>query len=162
MSQPPVPMQPVPKVEERIEHLHVLLVDDDTAFLDLVEALLRSIGITQISRSGSGRDAFAKLHLSDKVVDCILCDYSMAEGNGLQLLQAIRTGKIRFFRPDACFILLTASGDHDIVGVAARLDVNGYLVKPVTPDKLRAAITKARSRYFRIDFARYGQVVVPA
>ena len=154
-------VRPVLKVEERLEDLHVLLVDDDVAFLDLLEALLKAIGVKIISRATSGRDAFAKLHSASRVVDCILCDYTMSEGNGLQLLHAIRTAKIKHFRPDACFILLTASGDHEVVGTAARLDVSGYLVKPVTPDKLKAAILKARGRAIRIDFNRYMQVQVP-
>ncbi len=147
--------------EERLEDLHVLLVDDDAAFLDLLEALLGHLGIEAITRAASGREAFGKLHGIERVVDCVLCDYSMAEGNGLQLLQAIRTAKIKNFRPDACFILVTASGDHEIVGLAARLDVSGYLVKPVTPDKLKAAIVKARARAIKIDFNRYMQVPVP-
>jgi CheY-like chemotaxis protein len=147
--------------EDRMEDLHVLLVDDDTAFLDLLEALLQYLGVKLITRATSGRDAFGKLHNIERVVDCVLCDYSMAEGNGLQLLQAIRTAKIKFFRPDACFILVTASGDHEVVGMAARLDVSGYLVKPVTPDKLKTTIVKARARAIKIDFNRYAQVAVP-
>ena len=147
--------------EDRMEDLHVLLVDDDVAFLDLLEALLQYLGVKIITRATSGREAFGKLHTIERVVDCVLCDYSMAEGNGLQLLQAIRTAKIKFFRPDACFILVTASGDHEVVGMAARLDVSGYLVKPVTPDKLKTTIVKARSRAIKIDFNRYMQVVVP-
>ena len=150
-----------PVKEERLEDLHVLLVDDDTAFLDLLEALLQHLGVKTITRATSGREAFGKLHHIERVVDCVLCDYSMSEGNGLQLLQAIRTAKIKFFRPDACFILVTASGDHEVVGIAARLDVSGYLVKPVTPDKLKAAILKARARAIKIDFNRYTQVQVP-
>ncbi len=147
--------------EDRMEDLHVLLVDDDTAFLDLLEALLQYLGVKLITRATSGRDAFGKLHNIERVVDCVLCDYSMAEGNGLQLLQAIRTAKIKYFRPDACFILVTASGDHEVVGMAARLDVSGYLVKPVTPDKLKTTIVKARARAIKIDFNRYSQVAVP-
>ena len=45
--------------------------------------------------------------------------------------------------------------------MAARLDVSGYLVKPVTPDKLKATILKARHRGIKIDFNRYMQVPVP-
>ena len=147
--------------KERFEDLHFLLVDDDVAFLALAEALLKANGATLITKAISGRDAFGKLHHVDRVVDCILCDYRMAEGNGLQLLQVIRTGKVRFFRPDACFILLTALGDHEIVALAARLDVNGYPVKPVKPEKLRDTVIKARSRTIKVDFQRYAQVAVP-
>jgi two-component system chemotaxis response regulator CheY len=145
-----------------ISDLHILLVDDDNVFLDLMQALLQALGVSHITRADSGMDAFNKLSKIDRVVDVVLCDYTMAQGNGLQLLQAIRMGKIKFFRPDACFILLTASGEPKVVATAADLDVNAYLVKPVTPDKLRNTIAKARARMIRIDIPRYANVTIPS
>jgi hypothetical protein len=41
------------------------------------------------------------------------------------------------------------------------LDVNGYLVKPATPEKLRIAITKARGRTFPLNLDKYNAVSVP-
>lgn len=147
--------------DEPLGELHVLLVDDDTAFLDLVQAMLKSIGVAQVTRAASGREAFEKLHGPGPRVDVILCDYNMAQGTGLELLWVVRTGQVKSFRPDACFLLLTASGDHETVSLAARLDVSGYLVKPVTPQKLRTAIVQGRKRAIRIDFAKYKQVQLP-
>ena len=144
-----------------IGDLHILLVDDDSTFLDLMQALLQGMGVTHVTRAESGMDAFNKLSKIERVVDVVLCDYTMAQGNGLQLLQAIRMGKIKFFRPDACFILLTASGEPKVVATAVDLDVSAYLVKPVTPDKLRATIAKARARMIRIDIPRYANVAIP-
>lgn len=146
---------------ENLESLHVLIVDDDNTFLDLVHAMLGAIGITNVTRAISGRDAFEKLHGGERVVDCILCDYIMEEGTGLDLLYVVRTGQVKKVRPDACFVLLTASGEHETVAAAAQLDVSGYLVKPVTPQKLRTAISTARKRPIKIDFARYKQVSLP-
>jgi CheY-like chemotaxis protein len=144
-----------------LRNMHILIVDDDTTMLDLIEALLQSMGVTQITRAQSGMEAFEKISKSQRVVDCVLCDYSMNQGNGLQLLQAVRMGQIKYFRRDACFILLTASGSPDTVVMAAELDVSGYLVKPVTPAKLRTAIAKARVRPIRINFQKYSQVFIP-
>jgi len=152
---------PADDTSESFADLHVLLVDDDSAFLDLIQAMLKVLGITQVSRAASGREAFEKLSASAKIVDVILCDYNMEQGTGLELLWVVRTAQVKSVRPDACFILLTASGDHETVGTAARLDVSGYLIKPVTPQKLRTAISAARKRAIRIDFARYKQVQLP-
>jgi CheY-like chemotaxis protein len=149
-----------PADASKIGDLHFLIVDDDSVFLDLIEGLLKSAGVTHITRADSGADAFHKLSKAERVVDCILCDYTMAHGNGLQLLQAIRMGKIKFFRPDACFVLLTASGVPKVVAMAAELDVSAYLVKPVTPDKLYATIAKARARIIRINVVKYAAVAV--
>jgi len=145
-----------------ISALHILLVDDDDIFLDLIEAMLRALGVTRITRAQSGSDAFDRVSKIDKVVDCILCDYTMAPGNGLQLLQAVRMGKIKFLRPDVPFILVTGSADAAIVSAAAELDVGGYLVKPATPEKLATAITKARSRHFPVNIEKYARVTIPA
>jgi two-component system chemotaxis response regulator CheY len=148
--------------DSELKNLHILIVDDDATTLDLIAALLMSMGVAQVTRATSGADAVGKLIKTDKVVDCVLCDYTMANGNGLQLLQAIRMGQVRYFRPDACFVLLTASGDPITVALALELDVNGYLVKPATPDKLRQAISKARAKAIRINFQKYSGVVIPS
>src|SRR5579883_2780005 len=104
--------------------LHVLLVDDDETFLDVLEGLLRSLGVQAVTRATSGSDATRKLGSTQRVVDCILCDFSMSEGNGLQLLQAIRLGQLKYIRPDICFILVTVARNPDLVKLAAGLDVS--------------------------------------
>ncbi len=144
-----------------IAPLHILLVDDDMVFLAMLDGLLTSLGVTQITKAINGSDAFSKLAKIDKVVDVILCDYSMTSGNGLQLLQAVRQGKVKVLRPDTCFILVTGSGEASVVGAAAQLDVNGYLVKPVTAKSLETAILKGRSKSVRLDFAKYSKVALP-
>jgi response regulator of citrate/malate metabolism len=57
--------------------------------------------------------------------------------------------------------MLTASGDHETVEFAGRLDMSGYLIKPVTPQKLGTAISQGGKRAIKIDFARYQQIQLP-
>jgi len=154
-------MPDTPKTPSEIAPLHILVVDDDQTFLAMMQAMLGSLGVTQITKAANGSDAYAKLVDIDKVVDCILCDFGMSSGNGLQLLQAVRTGKLKVLRPDTCFILVTGSGEPTVVEAAGQLDVNGYLMKPVTPKSIEAAVIKARSRPVRLDFTKYGNVVLP-
>ncbi|MBL8629327.1 MAG: response regulator [Rhodospirillaceae bacterium] len=145
----------------RIEDLHILAVDDEPSFLDFVEAILKSFGVRKVTRASSGREVYGYLRSSTSVVDCIVSDYSMAEGNGLQLLQGIRVGIVPNVRPDIPFVLLTMSGDEATVMIAKQLDVSSYLVKPVTPAKLKEAILKARSRSFPLNIEQYKQVFIP-
>jgi len=152
----------VPSTAVDFKNLHVLIVDDDAVMLDLIEALLKSIGVGLVTRAASGAEAFNILAKAEKVIDCTLCDFTMANGNGLQLLQAIRMGQVKHVRPDACFVLLTASGDAATVAAAAELDVSGYLVKPATPERLQSAISKARLRAIKINYHKYSKVVLPA
>lgn len=154
-------MPDTPEAPSEIAPLHVLLVDDDQTFLSMMQAMLGSLGVTQITTAANGSDAYQKLVSTDKVIDCILCDFGMSGGNGLQLLQAVRTGRIKVVRPDACFILVTGSGQPTVVEAAAQLDVNGYLVKPVTPKSIETAIIKGRAKPVRLDFTKYGNVIPP-
>jgi len=151
----------MPNAADDLTNLHILLVDDDEIVLDLIGAMLRALGVERITKARSGSEAFATTSKLERVVDCVLCDYSMAPGNGLQLLQAVRLGKIKYLRPDLCFILLTSSGDPDVVAVAAELDISGYLMKPATPDKLRTAIVKGRARHFPVNMEKYAKANIP-
>lgn len=146
--------------DERLEDLHILIVDDDDAFITLMHAMMQKLGVGHVSRAKSGAEAYNLMRRSERVIDCIICDYTMENGNGLQLLQMVRTGNASPVRPDACFILLTASSEPETVSAAALLDVNGYLVKPVTKEKIQTSIAKARSRVIKIDVPRYQRVVV--
>ena len=92
----------------------------------------------------------------------MLCNYGMKDGNGLELLQSIRSGRLQRVRPDACFILMTRTTSPDVVQAAKALDVSGYLIKPITGQKLRDAITKARARNFKVRVDDYLSVIVPA
>ncbi len=155
------PTQSISGETDDLGNLHVLLVDDDNAFLDLTHAMLNAVGVVNVSRAQSGREAFEVLMSGRRVIDVVLCDQNMAGGTGLELLWVVRTGQVKSVRPDACFMLLTGSRDHDTVTTAARLDVSGYLIKPVHPQKLGAAISQARRRAIKLDFNRYKQVQLP-
>jgi len=141
--------------------LRVLIVDDDLDFLDLTEALLKSIGITKVVRADSGVNAYQYLQSLKERLDCIICDLNMANGNGLQLLKEVRLNRFKMVRADACFIMLTAITHPLAVKTASQLDVNAYLTKPITPDSLKAAIVKARAHFFPLDLDRYNKVQVP-
>jgi len=139
----------------------VLIVDQDTTFIRFLCAILVDLDVHDILRSNSNAEAWGLFSSLDKPVDCILCEDAMPSGNGLHLLRAVRLGRARRVRPDACFVLTTATGNTEIVDIAKRLDVSGYLVKPPSPGGLRETILRARRRIFRIDLERYTQVAVP-
>ena len=128
-----------------LSKLHVLIVDDDLMLLDMVAGMLATFGITQVLRADSGAHALDAVVDQSRPVDCVISDYKMSNGSGLALLKNVRMGRAKFLRADSCFILLTGSGDTDVVKLAARLDVNGYLIKPVSAVKLQATLERARA-----------------
>ena len=138
-----------------------LIIDGDPTFLKMFEAMLRSLGISKIASACNGSEALSILASSPRVIDVTLCDLWMPSGNGLQLLKVIRTGQVKSVRLDACFIMISAVASPDAIKAAAALDVNGYLIKPISQEKLRDAIIRGRQKHFRVDPLRYAQVVVP-
>jgi len=140
--------------------LHILTVEDDATTRHLISTVLQSAG-ARITAAESGSDALAKLASASRVVDVILCDYNMPSGNGLQLLKAIRSGQIKSVRPDTCFVMITSESATETIKLAAFLDVNGYLLKPVTASKMKAAIEKARTKYFPVNPPLYATIAVP-
>ncbi len=144
-----------------LQDMHILLVDGDRSHLVALTRMVQAMRVGFLTIANSGRDAFAKWNSTGKVVDCCIAACRMPEGNGFQLLQAVRTGVLRNVRPDSCVILVTDTGDAATVAAAAQLDVNGLLVKPVTQDRLGAAILKGRKRIVKVDFNAYKQVDIP-
>ena len=66
--------------------------------------------------------------------------------NGLQLLQGIRLGVNAKIPREQPFIMLTGHSETDVVKAAISLDVQGYVVKPVAPEKLYHTIDKVLTR----------------
>lgn len=115
----------------------------------------------QISSASNGSEAFSILASATRPLDIILSDIQMPHGNGLQLLQAIRTGQIKKMRLDSTVVLTTATPTPETIKAASSLDANGYFVKAAMPEKLQAVLIKARRIVFPASPERYAQVAVP-
>ena len=147
--------------ESLIESLLCLVVDDDSHQLGVLKAGLMALGIKEILTASNGSEAFDILSKSKRPVDLVLSDIHLPTGNGLQLLHALRTGLIKGMRINSTFILTTSTPTAEAVKTASSLDANGFVVKPVVPDKLEAAILKARRTVFPAVPARYASIPVP-
>lgn len=151
-----------PLIVTSFEALRVLVVDDDRAILEVVEAILKASGIGGVVKAVSALSAINILADKQKRFDCIVCDYGMDMMDGLALLKGIRSGKHPFIKRDQCFIMLTAHGQEAVVRAALELDVNGYVRKPVTKDSLQKAIHRAFNRIPVLkDPAAYAGVNIP-
>jgi len=119
--------------------LTVLCLDDDTAILDGMRALLQRWGVD----CRTAHDvAEAEAELRNGPVDLILADYHLADdSNGLQALHELQR-RIDTLPPAA---LITADGSSELKQRARAL---GYPVlhKPVRPAALRALLTALQRR----------------
>jgi two-component system, chemotaxis family, chemotaxis protein CheY len=120
-----------------------LIVDDEPFMLSLIDRMLKQCGATHITKAAEGLSGLKTIKDSFTQADCIISDCNMKPVNGLQFLQAVRTGLNPKIPREQAFLMVTGQGDTDVVRTAMMLDVNGYLVKPVALDKLVQAIERA-------------------
>ncbi len=118
--------------------MRILLVEDDVALAEAVQAHLRGKGFAV---DPVGSLAQARAALPGVPWDAVLLDLHLPDGDGLALLPAVRHQY-----PRSLVIILTARDQVSdrIRGLDAGAD--DYLVKPFDPDELLARLRAAERR----------------
>jgi len=118
---------------------HVLIVDDhpNTASM-LARALERFDEDIIVTTAHSGEDAFKQIQ--ENIVDVLITDFLLPGMSGLEL--------IRKFRRDIStgpeyVILITAYGSSKLTEAVRYLQINDYLVKPISPEKIVYIVSQA-------------------
>lgn len=145
------------QLPEDYSRLKFLVVDDSAFVRNIVQTMLLKNRAKYITHAASGKEALEALGKTG--CDCIISDWNMAPIGGLELLQKIRTGQAPRTPPDICFILLTGHADANVVNIAINLDVNAYLVKPVSFEKLTQSVTTAMQRTWRVKGPKFYEAV---
>ena len=119
----------------------VALLDDDPAFLDLVDGLLPDADY-QCTRFTSGRQLIRALH--DERFDLFVLDWNLPELSGLAVLEWIRN---RIGSAPPALLLTSRTADQDVVaGLNAGAD--DFISKPLQPEiflaRLRAMARRAQ------------------
>ena len=143
-------MNDEPLVMVPFDSLRFLVIDDDRALLELIDAILRMAGVGSVIKAASALAALNVMADQRKKFDCIVCDHSMPNMTGVELLRAIRAGQYSQVPADIRFIMVTAHGQESVVKAAIALDVSGYVIKPVSKDSLVKAIHRAYNRNFAL------------
>jgi DNA-binding NtrC family response regulator len=119
----------------------LLLIDDEPAQRRLVTAIGARAGWWV--KGASDVDAAARLLKDEegKDVDAILLDHWLPGPAGTELIEQIRA-----LRPDLPLLILTAQTSVAVAVEAMRAGANDFLVKPLAPDRLLAALNAATDR----------------
>jgi len=112
----------------------ILFVDDEGFTRQIVVQLLRSLGCVNVRQASNVSQALHVLKEMDKV-HIIISDFRMPEDNGLKLVKEVRTGNASVNRGTP-IAMLTGFSEKSLVEVALALDVNAFLVKPVSRNGL--------------------------
>ncbi|MBP2232398.1 CheY-like chemotaxis protein [Azospirillum agricola] len=140
----------------------ILLADDDSFMRSIVANLVRTSLRYEVVIAASGRDAIDRLGAWSPPVSLALLDFVMPDGNGLEVARAIRSGLGRVPR-DLPIAMLTGRTDFELVRAAMELDVNAYVVKPVTRETLFQRLERAWTLPFDLKPAEvYRKVEIPS
>lgn len=118
-----------------VERKKVLVVDDSAVLLRNVKAILEKEYDVLVATSGEKGIQMAK----KKQPDLIVLDYEMPEMNGKQTMEEIR--KDEEIREIPIMFLTGVADKENIAGVLA-LNPAGYLLKPITSERLMEEIDK--------------------
>jgi response regulator NasT len=133
-------IQPAPAAPARRGELHrVLVADDEYLVANELAAMLTDQGYAVIGPVADGDAALALCRRYHP--DLAMLDIRMPCLNGLE---AARTAFDELGIPA---VIVSAYADPEYVAAAARTGVFGYLVKPVSPDQLRACLGVAWARF---------------
>ncbi len=119
----------------------VLLVDDEKFSRATVARLLEDMGHPHLVHAANGMEAMEQLSSGNHHIDMIISDFNMPLKHGLELLKSVRTGE-RNIGSHMPFAMLTGYSDKHLVDMALALDVNAFLIKPVSKSALEARLGK--------------------
>ncbi len=110
----------------------ILIVDDETGLLDMVEVMLEQEGY-QPSRADSL--ASAQETLANDTFDLVVCDLQLGDGHGFDLLRDLRREQ-----RELPVVVMTAYTSTDSAIEAMKLGAEDYISKPFDVEEFQAVI----------------------
>lgn len=121
--------------------MRILIAEDESIIRLGLKSMLQEMG-HEVYAATNGREALEMARRHDP--DMAILDIKMPYTDGLQAAKALsRTQPMPI-------LMLTAFSQQDLVEEAADLPIQGYLVKPIKPDELAAAVTVASKRFMEM------------
>jgi two-component system response regulator AtoC len=122
--------------ENSMESAQILLVSKERSGLDL-DWIPRENPGWQLETAGSGWEALERVHAGPGP-DVIVLDLMRGDSEGLHALRWLRR-----VRPDVPVVLVATSDDAGQKLEAIRLGAQDYLIRPLRPEQLAAAIRRS-------------------
>jgi len=129
-------------IPEKLTHLRSLIVDDNAAAREIIDGLLQDV-VRHTDSVASAAEAISAVRQNDADTpyDVVFMDWRMPGMDGLQAARAIRSDPA--LRHPPAIIMVTAFGREDLRDEAERLQLDGFLVKPVTKSMVVDALVNA-------------------
>ncbi len=117
----------------------ILVVDDESAFLDSVQRMLRIEGYGDVTAVADPTKVAPMLET--KTFDVAFLDITMPELDGLDLLKIIKERS-----PETECVMVTANESIPMVIKAVKRGAYDYLIKPILPEQLTHVLDRALER----------------
>jgi len=122
--------------------IEVLVCDDDTVILRIMEHILSELGIGRVQSTSNPKTALQLLKEPvAKPFDIFVCDWKMPEMSGIELLR-----RVRALGMSTQFVMLTGNATPEAVSEAVGLGVDAYIAKPFTAEQVQQKITTVAKR----------------
>jgi PAS domain S-box-containing protein len=140
-------------VPEKLARLRVLVVDDNPAAREILQEPLSTVA-SHVDVVASGKEAIAAIQKHDDSApyDIVFMDWRMPGMDGLQASRHIKSDETLKHPPH--IVLVTAFGREEVREEAERLQLDGFLVKPVTKSMIVDTLVNV--------FAQEGEAITAA
>jgi len=130
------------RLSEELKNISVMLVDDHCYMRNLVERMLRDIGIQAVHIASGTDEALALITNGVAPLDLIICDLKMPGRDGFAFVDALRR------HPDAAkarlpILIMTGFASPANIETLTKLGVQGVIAKPLTAKILKEHISAA-------------------
>jgi signal transduction histidine kinase len=120
------------------EPARVLVVDDEESVVVTIKAILQLDGY-EVATTTNGAQARAMVR--DREFDLVLSDLRLEDGDGLDVLRAVRESS-----PETVTIMLTGYASLESAIQALRAGAYDYLIKPSEVEELRSTVARGIER----------------
>jgi two-component system, chemotaxis family, chemotaxis protein CheY len=110
---------------EKSTMLKILVVDDSPTTRRFIKTTLIALGYHDISEADDGVEALKILKSTH--LDMVITDWNMPNMNGIELSGQIRNDSTL---SDIPIVMVTTKSEKEDIKKAAKLKINGYIVKP--------------------------------
>lgn len=116
----------------------LLIVDDEPASRKVIKAFLdfKALGIDKVLEAGNGQEAI-RLIQSGAAPQIVISDMEMPVVGGIQFLDYLSD-----CHPEICVIVVSGYFDFQYTHAAIKNGAQDYLLKPIDPGQIRAAVQK--------------------
>lgn len=124
-------------MEGILSKISVLIADDNSSARKMLMSTAKSLGM-HCEVVSSGADMLSRLE--QKVFDVLLIDWSMPEMDGIETANIIRNSQSIKKVPK--IIMVTAYGREDVIDKIKAAELDGLLLKPVSPSMMLDVIVQ--------------------